>query len=784
MEQSNNRNPQYPEVWAGLECTVNRVGDEYMDQMQLNGHAYREEDIALFGAIGVKKMRYPLLWELTAPNGPATADWSWGDRRLKLLQEHNITPILGLVHHGSGPQHTNLADPAFPEGVAEYARAVAERYPWVEYFTPVNEPWTTARFSGLYGVWYPHGRDGYTFGLTLLHQCKATVLAMRAIREIIPHAKLVQTEDLGKTYSTPLLAYQAAADNDRRWVSLDLLTGKLTPEHTMWKYFVAHGIPEADLQWFRDNPCPPDIIGINHYPTSERYLDEKLEGYPEWSHGGNGIHQYADVEALRVKTEDPAGFYSGHKVLLQETWERYGLPISVTEVHICGAREEQVQWFKHVWDSCTELKRNGVNIVGVAAWSLLGTFDWVNLVTRADGFYEPGVFDVRGPSPRPTALAKMLTKLATGQNYEHALFHLPGWWQRPDRFFYPFTDESRQEHSEIFLRREESRFGRGTKAYWRLNWNPIFETETIPDGDGLTEQEVHHLENTTQPILITGATGTLGSAFARICSDRHIPYRLLGRKQMNITDPFSIERAINYYNPWAVINAAGYVKVDDAEDDPENCHLVNTHGALLLAAACQKRGVQYLTFSSDLVFDGLKQQPYTESDPVNPINVYGQSKANAEKFVLDMYPQALIVRTSSFFGPWDDSNFLTMMLNQLSKGNTFLAPEDIIVSPTYVPDLVNACLDLLVDEESGIWHLSNEGEISWADLARRGAEIAGLSPQLVQGFVANELQGLQAKRPRYSALISERGQLLPALEDALIRYVNRIKISKRIALSI
>jgi dTDP-4-dehydrorhamnose reductase len=763
-----------------VECTVNRVGDEYLDQMQLNGHAWREEDIALFAAIGVRKMRYPLLWELTAPNGPASADWTWADRRLKLLQEHQITPIIGLVHHGSGPRHTSLADPAFAQGVAEYARAVARRYPWLEYFTPVNEPLTTARFSGLYGVWYPHGRDGYTFGLTLLHQCKAIVLAMRAIREIIPHARLVQTEDLGKTYSTPLLAYQAALDNDRRWVSLDLLTGKLTPQHTMWQYFVANGIPEEALQWFRDNPCPPDIIGINHYPTSERYLDEKMEDFPAWSHGGNGIHQYADVEALRVRTENPAGFYSGHKVLLRETWERYRLPLAVTEVHICGAREEQVQWFKHVWDSCTELKKDGVQVVGVAAWSLLGTFDWVNLVTRADGFYEPGVYDVRGPQPRPTALAKMLTCLAQGKNYQHPLFHLPGWWQRPDRYFYPFTAASRQQQAAIFLRREESRFGRGTKAVWRLNVNPIDETETIPQGDGLTERQVHRLEDTTRPVLITGATGTLGRAFARICGQRHIPYRLVGRQQMNITDPFSIERAINYYNPWAVINTAGYVKVDEAQAQAQACQLVNTHGAMLLAAACRKRNIQYLTFSSDLVFDGLKQQPYTERDPVNPINVYGHSKAQAEQYVLDMHPQALVVRTSSFFGPWDDFNFLTLMLQQLGQGRAFLAPEDIIISPTYVPDLVHACLDLLVDEESGLWHLTNEGELSWAVLARKGAAIAGFDPALIQGFSANELQGHQAPRPRYSALRSERGQLLPSLDDALLRYANRMKLSRRI----
>ena len=98
--------------------------------------------------------------------------------------------------------------------------------------------------------------------------------------------------------------------------------------------------------------------------------------------------------------------------------------------------------------------------------------------------------------------------------------------------------------------------------------------------------------------------------------------------------------------------------------------------------------------------------------------------------------------------------------------------------------MVHSCLDLLVDEESGIWHLTNAGELSWADFARKGAEIAGFNLALIQGFSANELQGQQARRPRYSALSSVRGQILPPLEDALNRYVNRMKVSKRITVSV
>jgi dTDP-4-dehydrorhamnose reductase len=101
------------EVWAGVECTVNRVGDQYFDQIERNGHASRIDDLDLFAELGVRAIRYPVLWERTAPNGEMSADWSWADERLERLRELGIRPIVGLVHHGSGPRHTSLIDPAF-----------------------------------------------------------------------------------------------------------------------------------------------------------------------------------------------------------------------------------------------------------------------------------------------------------------------------------------------------------------------------------------------------------------------------------------------------------------------------------------------------------------------------------------------------------------------------------------------------------------------------------------------------------------------------------------------
>ncbi|HUS17541.1 MAG TPA: dTDP-4-dehydrorhamnose reductase, partial [Chloroflexia bacterium] len=119
------------EIWAGVECTVNRVGDFYFDQLAASGHAGRAADLSLIKSLGVKTVRYPVLWELIAPNGLRQADWTWADERLGQLQALGIEPIVGLVHHGSGPKSTSLVEPSFAPWLAEFAAAVADRYPWL-----------------------------------------------------------------------------------------------------------------------------------------------------------------------------------------------------------------------------------------------------------------------------------------------------------------------------------------------------------------------------------------------------------------------------------------------------------------------------------------------------------------------------------------------------------------------------------------------------------------------------------------------------------------------------
>src|SRR5205814_1153483 len=147
------------------------------------------------------------------------AYWARADERMGRLRRLGVRPIVGLIHHGSGPGHTSLLDPGFPGGLAAFAARVAGRYPWADAYTPVNEPLTTARFSALYGHWYPHARDNRTFATAILTQCRAIVLAMDAIRCVQPQARLIQTDDLGKTYSTPKLRYQANFENQRRWLT-------------------------------------------------------------------------------------------------------------------------------------------------------------------------------------------------------------------------------------------------------------------------------------------------------------------------------------------------------------------------------------------------------------------------------------------------------------------------------------------------------------------------------------------------------------------------------------
>ncbi|MFL6514693.1 MAG: family 1 glycosylhydrolase [Chthoniobacterales bacterium] len=421
------------ELWGGVECTINRVGDRYFNQLQRNGHWYRLEDLDRFADLGLRTLRFPLLWESLAPESSSEIDWRWSDARLERLQSLGIRPIVGLLHHGSGPAYTSLVDPAFADKFAQFAEAVARRYPHIDAYTPVNEPLTTARFSGLYGHWYPHGRDDRTFVRTLLSELRGTVLAMRAIHDVNPSAQLVQTDDLGRVYSTSALNYQADFENERRWISWDLLRGDVGPHHPVWSYLRESGASVDELEFFRRYPCPADVVGINYYVTSDRFLDDNVELYPEELHGGNGRQRYADDAAVRARPEGIEGVYAR----IMEAWQRYRTPIAITEAHLGSTLDEQLRWLMEMWRNAGRARTEGCDVRALTVWALLGSFDWDVLVTRHSGTYEPGAFDLRGDAPRATPIATAIRELNAGREFQHPVLQSKGWWHSEARLRMP-----------------------------------------------------------------------------------------------------------------------------------------------------------------------------------------------------------------------------------------------------------------------------------------------------------------------------------------------------------
>lgn len=704
-------------LWAGPECTVARVGDAWRNQVVETGHGERLDDLVRLEDLGVEAVRYPILWEQVAPESIDACDFTWTDKRIFTLLEAGIEVVGGLLHHGSGPHYTNLLDPEFPDKFTTFARRVVERYPWIDKWTPVNEPLTTARFSALYGHWYPHHQAFRSFARALVNQCLSTVRAMRIIRSVNPQAQLVQTEDLGRTFSTAPLRGQATHENHRRWLSFDLLCGRVVRDHYFYRKLLAAGISEAELAELATGEGTPDILGINHYLTSERYLDHRIELYPPDQIGGNSAQRYADAEARRV--HHLIG-QTGIRRRLHEAWKRYGIPMAVTEVHHGCTRDEQTRWFCEVWDESEQARREGVDLHAITLWSAFGAMDWRSLLTRSEGRYDVGAFDLRGTEPRPTLVARAAKELAQNGTFDHPVLDAPGWWKRPSRLY---------------------------------DWHSVDREEQPHAG---------------RPLWITGATGTLGQALARICNHRGLAYVLTDRSACDIVDQGSVVSAMQRIRPWAVINAAGFVRVADAERDVDACVAANHRGAVELAAACEKENIRFLTFSSDLVFDG-NNGPYHEAAQTCPSNVYGRSKAMAEQSLMDMADEHLIVRTSAFFSGWDRYNFAYQVAASLMSGRLVRACPLTMISPTFVPDLCHASLDLLLDGCTGITHVANEGSVSWYDFARMVADIMGYD----RGLILKAEGGARSD----TTLLSTRFAPLRPLHDALVDWAHDVRLA-------
>jgi dTDP-4-dehydrorhamnose reductase len=490
------------EIWGGVECSVVRLRRGTDDQLQRSGHRTRLDDLNRFADLGLKTLRCPVLWE---HHGTTPIDWSLSDACFERMRRLGIRPIAGLLHHGCGPLRGGFLDPEFIPGLERFAGQVAARYPWIDAYTPINEPLTTARFSGLYGAWHPFSTDGPAFARIFMNQAHAIRRAMRAVRAINPAAHLVQTEDVGKTHGTPGVREQVQFDNERRWLTFDLLCGRLNAGDLLHEYLCGCGVDPGELESFRDDPVTPDLLGMNHYVTSERFLDEHVERYPSCHHGGNGRVAYADVPAVRVRTEGAAG----PENLLREMWLRYRRPMAITEVHLACTRDEQLRWLQEMWQAARQLRKEGADVRAVTAWALLGAYDWDSLLVQANDHYESGAFDLSGGARRPTAIASALRALASRGEFDHPAAHGPGWWRRAPRFVHP----------------------------------PVSAPETGPG------TAVWGAEETRTPLVIVGEDSRLAAEFQRACEERHLRVRLETRP----VSPTWTE-ACEASPPWAVID--------------------------------------------------------------------------------------------------------------------------------------------------------------------------------------------------------------------------------------
>jgi dTDP-4-dehydrorhamnose reductase len=433
-----------------------------------------------------------------------------------------------------------------------------------------------------------------------------------------------------------------------------------------------------------------------------------VERYPAHLHGDNGQHRYADAEAVRLNLPEAQ---LGPAPRLRETWQRYGRPIAVTEVHHGCTRDEQLRWFAEVWNAATKVRAEGADVRAVTLWSMFGTVDWNTLLTECNGVYEPGAFDTRGPKPRRTALARAAASLARDGAYDHPVLDLPGWWHCGSRYYLGAKRACRTP-----LRREPRR------------------------------------------LLMAGGVGALDQAFSRACGVRGIETASLSQRDM--ADAELLAAALDANRAWAVINLGNETHAAQGEGEQAR----EAQHAKALAEACRRKDVPLVTVASDLVFDGRLGRAYRESDPVSPASMRGARTAQSERQVLAACPDALIFRAGRLFAPGNRGDFVWAVLQALTRGRAFRASLD-VVSTTYAPDFAHVALDLVVDGETGIWHLPTPGEISWHDLALAIARRAGLDVRLIAPCDPGDAVLLN------SALTSERGLLLPPLPSAIDRYL-------------
>ena len=270
-------------------------------------------------------------------------------------------------------------------------------------------------------------------------------------------------------------------------------------------------------------------------------------------------------------------------------------------------------------------------------------------------------------------------------------------------------------------------------------------------------------------VFLTGVSGQLGHDAAKCLRERGVPFLGVSSRELDITDRDAVMRALSEYRPDAVLHCAAYTKVDRAEDDAELCMRINADGTRNVSEACREFGAKMIYISTDYVFPGTGVKPWETDDPTGPLNVYGKSKLAGELAVRELLEQFFVIRTSWVIGE-HGNNFVKTMLRLAEDHSELRVVDDQIGSPTFTADLASLLCDMLATEAYGVYHATNEGVCSWAELAEAIFSLAGKNTAV--RHVSTEEYAAKAKRPKNSRLskrsLDEAGfERLPEWESSL-----------------
>lgn len=278
-------------------------------------------------------------------------------------------------------------------------------------------------------------------------------------------------------------------------------------------------------------------------------------------------------------------------------------------------------------------------------------------------------------------------------------------------------------------------------------------------------------------IVITGVKGQLGFDIEKVCRELNLDTLGIDRNNLDITDKQAVDDFFKQNKFEILIHCAAYTAVDLAEDESELCYEVNTQATANLANACKGHNVKLVLISTDYVFDGTKVGKYEVSDPTSALSVYGKSKADAEIYIQNTLKEFFIIRISWVFG-LNGKNFIRTMINLGKVKEEISVVSDQIGSPTYTKDVAKLIVEIARSNKYGIYHATNEGECSWADLATYVFSKLEYTTR-VKKISTNEYKP-KAPRPLNSRLskdkLDEMGfKRLPLWSDAVDRYLTELK---------